>query len=80
MTDTPTDFRPVVRDGACEWFCEGCGILVIAFGRDGMPPHGLCSVCEWLCEHVPDPEAMEAYRRELGHLDPTPRPRKGYRA
>ncbi len=45
--------------------CEGCGDHVFAFGIAAPPAHGLCSVCAWLCEEVPDPEQMMRLRRML---------------
>jgi hypothetical protein len=47
------------------FFCEGCGVQVYALGRETVSRTGLCAVCEWLCEHVPDPEAMMALRARL---------------
>lgn len=57
-----------------EFVCEGCAILVYAFGIERAPSHGLCEHCRWLCEHMPDPEAMADFRRAHDLLDPTPRP------
>ena len=55
-----------------EYDCEGCGAHVIVVGRETVPGSGLCSVCEWLCEFVPDPdEFWAAYRRLAHRLEPT---------
>lgn len=54
-----------------EFVCEGCGDHVYAFGRVSVPVSGLCAVCEWLCEYVPDPEAMMALRLRM-RGDPIP--------
>jgi hypothetical protein len=48
-----------------EWDCEGCGYRVFAFGQTEIPAHGLCAICAFLCEHVPDPNDMMAVRRAL---------------
>lgn len=48
-----------------EWDCEGCGLHVIGFGMAAKPRHGLCALCAWLCEHVPDPDEMMRTRRAL---------------
>lgn len=53
-----------------EYDCEGCGIHVYAYGRDAAPMTGFCGTCEWLCEHVPDPEEMMAIRVEHDWLNP----------
>ena len=47
------------------WECEGCGWHVIAVARDVVPAHQLCSLCEWLCEVVTDPEEIERLRKRL---------------
>lgn len=52
--------------GTVTFRCEGCGDRVFAFGIERPPLHGLCSVCAWLCEEVPDPEDMMRLRRLLG--------------
>lgn len=44
-------------DPTIEFDCEGCGNHVIQFGGD-KPASQLCSVCAWLCEHIPDPAEM----------------------
>ena len=43
-----------------QFTCEGCGSEVFNVGRDTIPASQLCAVCEWLCEHVPDPAAFWA--------------------
>lgn len=51
-----------------EFICEGCGAYVHdARLYDGppVPPHGLCAICEWLCEHITDPEVMVALHKRL---------------
>jgi hypothetical protein len=48
-----------------EFDCEGCGAHVYNVGRDTLPVSGMCALCEWLCEHVPDPEEMMTLRRKL---------------
>lgn len=53
-----------------EYTCEGCGWPVVNVSRDTVPPSGFCAVCEWMCEHVPDPVEMMELRRRL--LDPAP--------
>ena len=64
--------RPTGADGMIEFDCEGCGGHVVATGRDTIPRSGLeCATCEWLCEFVPDPEAMMEVRK---HLDNPPEP------
>lgn len=50
-----------------EFDCEGCGVHVLGFGRDTIPLSHMCGLCEWLCEFVPDPEAMMKLR---GHMRP----------
>jgi hypothetical protein len=54
---------PVPND--IEFNCEGCGVHVVAFGLATIPKTGLCAMCEWLCEFVPDPEEMMAVRQRL---------------
>jgi hypothetical protein len=49
-----------------EWACEGCGAPVVAFNTARRPLHGLCGICEWLCEHVTDPVEIEQIRRAYG--------------
>lgn len=65
--------RAQLRVTALEFMCEGCGILVYAFGIERVPAHGLCEQCRWCCEEL-DPEAMEQFRFERGLVDPAPRP------
>jgi hypothetical protein len=48
-----------------QYACEGCGCEVVAMAIDFVPSHGLCLVCAWVCEHIPDPEMMMRYRMEL---------------
>lgn len=57
-----------------EYDCEGCGAHVFGSGRDTVPKSHMCTVCEWLCEHVPDPEAMMDLRQRQGLLDGSPLP------
>jgi hypothetical protein len=57
------------RIARAEFDCEGCGIHVYSIGRDTIPTSQLCSVCEWLCEHVPDPEEMMRLRERLGLIE-----------
>lgn len=57
--------------GQAEYDCEGCGVHVISFGYARVSSSGLCSLCEWLCEHIPDPVLMEDFRRRQGLLDDT---------
>jgi hypothetical protein len=51
-----------------EYDCEGCGVHVVGLGRDSVPKSGLCGVCEWYNEHVPDAEEMIRVMRLTGHL------------
>ena len=44
-----------------EYACEGCGVLIVRYGR--RPSHGLCVVCEFLCEHEPPERLMQMRRR-----------------
>lgn len=53
-----------------EFYCEGCGERIVAIGRTAPPVSQLCGVCEWLCEHVPDPEEMMRLRRRLSDGSP----------
>lgn len=46
-----------------EYDCEGCGSHIYNAGYDKVPKTGLCLMCAWLCEHVPDPEAMMVIRK-----------------
>jgi hypothetical protein len=47
-----------------EYDCEGCGVHVYAF-RETVPVSRMCATCEWMCEHVPDPEEMMRLRKQL---------------
>lgn len=49
-----------------EFACEGCGTHVVSFGRDTVPPSGMCAACTYLCEYVPDPEEMMEIREAMG--------------
>lgn len=49
-----------------EFRCEGCGILVMAFGADMIPGHRLCVICRWCCENLSFEEIMDVRR----HLEP----------
>jgi hypothetical protein len=51
-----------------EFDCEGCGAHVFGYGRETVPKSGMCAVCEWYCEHIPDPEKMIDAMRFTGHL------------
>lgn len=62
-TGTPTSYEPI------EFDCEGCGWHVIAFGQCKVPAHGFCASCAFLCEFVPDPEAMMTMRKMLPALE-----------
>lgn len=62
---TPPPASPGATAGTCSFQCEGCGDRVLAFGIERPPAHGLCSVCAWLCEEVPDPEEMMRLQRFL---------------
>lgn len=46
-----------------EFDCEGCGLPVVSFGIDQVPPHGMCAVCAWLSEHEAPEHIMELRRR-----------------
>jgi hypothetical protein len=48
-----------------EFDCEGCGGAIVLVYTDERPKSGLCNICEWLCEHVPDPETMMQIRASL---------------
>lgn len=48
-----------------EFICEGCGVPVVSYAWEKRPPHGLCFMCSWLCEHVADPEEIEQLRLQL---------------
>ena len=52
-----------------EFHCEGCRSPVVLLGINARPAHGLCVVCAFLCEHVPDPyerrELRSRIRRDL---------------
>lgn len=48
-----------------EFDCEGCGVHVFAVGRDSIPKSHMCSTCEWMNEHIPDPEEMMRIRKKL---------------
>jgi hypothetical protein len=52
-----------------EFDCEGCGVHVVQLGRDAVPVSCMCAVCEWLCEHIPDPVEMMAARRRMDSRD-----------
>jgi hypothetical protein len=49
---------------AVDFYCEGCGARV---WRAVNTPSvtGLCATCEWLCEHVPDPESAMALLKHM---------------
>jgi hypothetical protein len=52
-----------------EFNCEGCNSRILLLGLNARPAHGLCVVCAFLCEHVPDPteqvELRGRIRRDL---------------
>jgi hypothetical protein len=52
-----------------EFDCEGCAARVFDAGRDTVPRHSFCCVCEWLCEFVTDPEEMQAIRERQGWIE-----------
>jgi hypothetical protein len=52
-----------------EFHREGCNSRVVLLGINAQPAHGLCVVCAFLREHVPDPtsgfELRNRIRRDL---------------
>jgi hypothetical protein len=53
-----------------EFDCEGCGAHVYGYNRGFVSGTYLCSVCEWFCEHEPDPKRMITYMLAIDHLPP----------
>jgi transcription elongation factor Elf1 len=48
--------------------CEGCGYQVHALDLDKIPETYMCSVCEWLCEFVVDPEEISIIRKQIDDI------------
>lgn len=47
-----------------EFDCEGCGQRICNVSIYDKPKSGLCGMCAWLCEFMPDPEKMMRFRKE----------------
>jgi hypothetical protein len=49
-----------------EFSCEGCGCRVFDVARNAVPVSHMCCVCDWLCEFIADPIAMQEIRERTG--------------
>lgn len=43
-----------------EFDCCSCNVHVHHYGRTTIPASRMCSVCEWIHEHIPDPAERAA--------------------